>query len=157
MSSTDQLHTKPNKRKGSCSVSNTVRQLHLRDETVHQHGPLKSPCLGSHKVPVPAATLLQQSASQDTSETAQVNSQPFLPTYSQAIQLSSDFCATAFEHPFGGQPVLKHIPKSVRSLCSAYLTNFLRKICTSYEDLNFWAALFNFGYKFFAKPSVCDI
>ena len=137
MSSTDQLNTKPNKRKGLCSVCNTVRQLHLRDGTVHQHGRLKSPCLGLHKVPVPAANLSQQSALQDTSETTQVNSQPFLPTYSQAIQLSSDFCVTAFEHPFGGQPVLKHIPKSVRSLYGAYLTNLLRQICTLYEELNF--------------------
>ena len=144
MSSTDQLNTKPNKRKGICSFCNTVQQLHLQDGTVHQHGPQKSPCLGSYKVPVPAANLSQQSTLQDTSETTQVNSQLFLPTYSQAIQLSSEFCATAFEHPFGGQPVLKHIPKSVRSLCGAYLASLLRKICTSSEDLNLWAALFNF-------------
>ena len=70
--------------------------------------------------------------------------------------MSSEFWATAFEHPFGGQPVLKHLPKSVRSLCGAYLASLLRKICTSSEDLNFWAALFNFGYKFLAKPSVLD-
>ena len=136
MSSTDQLNTKPNKRKGICSVCNTVRQLHLRDRTVHQHGPRKSPCLGSHKVSIVAANLSQQSASQDTSETAQFNSQPFLPTYSQAIQLSSEFCATAFEHPFGDQPVLKHLPKSVRLLYGAYLASLLRQICTSSEDLN---------------------
>ena len=46
--------------------------------------------------------------------------------------------------------------KSVRSLCGAYLASLLQKICTSSEDLNLWAALFNFGCKFLAKPSVLD-
>ena len=47
-----------NKQKGICSVCKAVRQLCVREGTVHLHGPRKSPCLGSHKAPTAIVPLL---------------------------------------------------------------------------------------------------
>jgi len=44
-----------NKSSGVCSVCRATRQLHMKDGTVHKHGPRHSPCPGSHKLPLGAA------------------------------------------------------------------------------------------------------
>jgi len=40
------------KSNGVCSVCRATRQLHLKDGTVHKHGPRDNLCPGSHKPPV---------------------------------------------------------------------------------------------------------
>jgi len=44
-----------NKSNGSCSVCLATRQLHLRDGTIHRHGPRHDPCPGSGKPPFDAS------------------------------------------------------------------------------------------------------
>jgi len=41
-----------NKASVSCSICLAIRQLHLRDGTVHRHGPRSNPCPGSNKLPL---------------------------------------------------------------------------------------------------------
>src|SRR5277367_1708286 len=41
-----------NKLQGVCSACRAVRQLHLKDNTVHRHGPRNNPCPGSDKLPL---------------------------------------------------------------------------------------------------------
>ena len=41
-----------NKESGTCSVCLSTRQLHLKDGTVHQHGPRGNRCPGSDKLPL---------------------------------------------------------------------------------------------------------
>ena len=53
-----------NKQKGVCNFCKSVRQLHLKDGTIHQHRPRKNPCLGSHKLP--AASISAQQTSSDS-------------------------------------------------------------------------------------------
>ena len=40
-----------NKRSGICSFCHEVRQLHLKDGSIHLHGPRQKPCPGSNKPP----------------------------------------------------------------------------------------------------------
>ena len=88
--STDQqwpLSQTINKQKGICSVCKVVRQLNVRGETVHLHGPLKSPCLGSLKAPTAVVTTAVH-LSQPTRTTV-IAAQISPPSYSQAVQLPS--------------------------------------------------------------------
>ena len=41
-----------NKRSGVCSFCHEVRQLHLKDGSIHLHGPRQKPCPGSNKPPM---------------------------------------------------------------------------------------------------------
>jgi Reverse transcriptase (RNA-dependent DNA polymerase) len=41
-----------NKKSGICSVCKAIRQIHLKNGTIHLHGPRKNPCAGSHKPPL---------------------------------------------------------------------------------------------------------
>ena len=50
-----------NKAFGICSVCRATRQLHLKDGTVHKHGPRDRPCPGSNKPPLSTATSIPQS------------------------------------------------------------------------------------------------
>ena len=63
-----------NKQKGLCNFCKSGRQLHLKNDTIHLHGPRKNPCPGSHKLP--AASI---SAQQNSSDSVQSISIPELP------------------------------------------------------------------------------
>ena len=41
-----------NKDNGVCSVCHVIRQLHIKDGTIHRHGPRGQPCPGSDKPPL---------------------------------------------------------------------------------------------------------
>ena len=46
------LSQEANKSSGVCRVCLAARQLHLRDGTVHRHGPRDAPCPGSNTMPL---------------------------------------------------------------------------------------------------------
>src|SRR5688572_10778191 len=46
-----------NKASGVCSRCLAVRQLHLKDGTVHLHGPRNSPCPGSRQPPLSSTSV----------------------------------------------------------------------------------------------------
>src|SRR6267154_4682687 len=52
MSQPWKLSQTANKDKGRCSVCHVVRQVHLNDGCIHQHGPRNNRCLGSNKPPL---------------------------------------------------------------------------------------------------------
>ena len=134
---------------------------------IHQHGPRKNPCPGSHKFP--AAFI---SAQQNSSDSVQsilipeltVNSEltlhstavvendqfpPKPPSYSSLFPVSH---SVLFEHPQFGLPIIKHIPKSVRPLCNAYLSTLLSKLCATPDNISHWRAFLNFAPPFLFKP-----
>src|SRR5664279_4300045 len=51
-SQTWHLSQETNKASGACSVCFAIRQLHLKDGTVHNHGPRNNPCPGSKLPPL---------------------------------------------------------------------------------------------------------
>lgn len=167
-----------NKKSGICSYCKATRQLHLKDGTVHLHGPRKNRCPGSRKAPIDLTSLPVSS----TSETVLLNT----PTHDQSSHGLRNTPAqhqsshglrdtpahdqsshglhrdgepkiiasnTSLQHPFITSPLIKHIPKSVRSLCCSYLSSLFRKICAAPDDLDSWKVLLNFGQTFLAKPA----
>ena len=149
-----------NKRSGTCSSCHAVRQLHLKDGTVHQHGPRGNPCPGSHQLPLSQHTSNSLSASQNTSISFPVPLivQPTVHTTSHATPLPSSVSVhtsntPSFTHPTVNQPIIKHIPKSARPACCSALSSLLLHITRSPDNLTAWSNLFNFGLVTLAKPS----
>jgi len=100
---------------GSCSVCHATRQLHLRDGTVHRHGPRDRSCSGSNRHPLNA---LSQPAG---ASRPSIDNSPDLP--SAAIPN----CQSAFWTP-PEHALIKHIPKSARPACATHLTSILHSI-----------------------------
>src|SRR3989442_4397539 len=57
------LSKNANKRSGVCSICQATRQLHLKDGTVHVHGPRKRPCPGSDKPPLGPSVVVSSASS----------------------------------------------------------------------------------------------
>jgi Reverse transcriptase (RNA-dependent DNA polymerase) len=158
-----------NKSKGICSVCKAVRQLHLKDGTVHQHGPRKNPCAGSHKAPLsvssqPTTTVtfstlssaspkqhlvVSSSSTTGITDSSQLFVQANVCTNSKSVE--TNYCS--FDHPNIDSPIIKHIPKSVRHTCCMFLSQQLFKLCSAPDDLNTWKLLLDFGKLFLVKPS----
>ena len=137
---------------GPCSVYLTTRQLHLKDGTVHQHGPRDNRCPGSDKLPLHvsddrAAILASRSAScrdaasvpaptsADSSSGCFQPSMPLPSTSGQPIRGSPSVSPTTPlpshtvpSHPVIGAPTIKHIPKPARVLVPAIWRVFLEKL-----------------------------
>ena len=102
------------KASGECSVCHAVRQLHLKDGTVHQHGSRNNRCPGSGKPPAvsylpPEPTVIQ--------------------TQHQAAQQQQQ---STLGHPSLSGNIIKHIPRSTRTpLCSAVNYHYQRGHCSA--------------------------
>lgn len=136
-----------NKPSGICSCCFAVRQLHLKDGSVHLHGPRQNPCLGSRKPP------LDHSPSNPPSATHQSHplTQPVTLTCPQTTPSSQQSYPT-ITHPSINSPVIKHIPKSARPSCCTALSSLLLRISHSPDDLKTWSDLLNFGRNVFSQP-----
>jgi hypothetical protein len=71
------LSKRKNKPSGVCSVCLAVRQIQLKNSTLHQHGPRGNWCPGSNKPPLPNTT--QPGGSSSSSTTAPPNSAQHSP------------------------------------------------------------------------------
>jgi len=130
MSQSLPLSQDANKSIGTSSVCLATRQLHLRDATIHRHGPRSAPCSGSNKLPLSvvsqplAASALPSLSATDVSFT----SSPLSGTCmgSSGIWSPAD-C-----------PLIKHIPKSARSACAFHLSSILRSVSSQPESESSW-------------------
>ena len=140
-----------NKPSGTCSCCFAVRQLHLKDNTVHLHGPRSRRCPGSCKPP------LSQPASNPLSATQTLQSSshsPSLVDSTQQVPSTSTSHTSLFSHPSVNLPVIKHIPKSARPVCCTALSSVLHLISQSLQDLHaspFRHHLFDFGLNTLAE------
>ena len=108
-----------NKSSGICSSCRATHQLHLKDGTVHQHGPRINRCPGSNKLPLSAqqqlpassassqASLPASTSSSSTSSSAQSSSAT--PTSTDTSQTGTTF--SRFAHPRLNGLTIKRIPK----------------------------------------------
>ena len=123
MSQSWPLSQDANKANGVCSVCRATWQLHIKDGTVHKHGPRSRPCPGSHKPPLDAANLSQGNKDHTAAAVAAV-------TLADSASVSDAIHATA--QPSLWSPnectVIKHIPKSARPACASHLAELLRAI-----------------------------
>ena len=157
------LSQNANKASGTCSVCFQQHQLHMRGNTVHLHGPRSNPCSGSNKPPLDASqgannmgSQLQSPGGSSSSQsaalvvTSQSSSDVSNPVNATAaVPLSSASASTPaptagrISHPVS-IPVIKHFPKSARTVCCTALTALLTKVTSNPEDVDAWTNLFNF-------------
>jgi len=136
-------HLSQNARKdsGECSVCHAVRQLHLKDGTVHLHGSRNSP--GSYP-PAQRSTTSMTSLSDSVASQSQ-------STVTQTHQAAQSL-QSKLEHPSLSGNIIKHIPRSARPHCAAQLATTIKKIISYPEDSNTWILLLNFGEKLLLAP-----
>ena len=128
------------KQKGVCSFRKLVRQLHLKEGTIHVYGPRKNPCPGSHKLPA-ASILAQQNSSHSVQSILipELPADPELTLHSTAVvendqlplkppSYSSLFPAShsvLFEHPqfgFANYQAYSEIGETFMQCLSVYPT-----------------------------------
>ena len=131
-----------NKANGVCSVCHATRQLHMKDGTVHRHGPRSQPCPGSHKPP------LGPSIASATGLDGVAVAPPTLSTATSPQ--GSDAAATdqSYDH-FDWSPPdaasIRHIPKAARPACAAHLASILRQVVKHPESQTHWKAVLNWS------------
>jgi len=134
------LSQEANKASGVCSVCLATRQLHLRDGTVHRHGPRESPCPGSNKPPL---CVNQQSDSVPD------------PPPSVTPPATSDGLPSSQMPPIwspGNVTSIKHIPKSARAACASHLASVLRSIVSDPASVSNWTGLFQWDGTILQPP-----
>jgi len=128
-----------NKANGVCSVCHATRQLHLKDGTIHRHGPRSQLCPGSHKPPLGPSTVPGQGTS------------VVPPTLSAAASsqgsdaAAADQSADQFDWSPPDAASMRHIPKAARLACAAHLASILRQVVTHLESLSHWKAVLNWS------------
>ena len=143
------LSQEANKASGTCSECGAVRQLHIKDGTIHKHGPRSAPCPGSHKPPVTnAPTPVPCAASVSSLAAAPVVSLPQVlhPAASAPVNSSLPDWAVA------SRPLVKHIPRSARPACATHLSELLRSVASNPFDLDAWKAVLSWGRLMLGLP-----
>jgi len=147
------------KNSGECSVCHAVRQLHLKDGTVHQHGPRDNRCPGSGKppailhVPPPqhsssaTATGLQPSSPDTLSQ-----SQSLFTQTQQQLTTQQPHQRTTVDHPDLPGNIIKHIPRSARLHCAVQLTKAIKIVITQPDDPAAWSSLLDYDKLLLLAP-----
>jgi hypothetical protein len=116
------------KSSGVCSSCHAVRQLHIKDGTIHRHGPRSKPCDGSDKPPlfIQSAPLTQVSTNTSTMPSVSSNQASTVIASSMSTTSTS---LPVFTHPLPPRNgLIKHIPKSARPACATHLSSSLNSI-----------------------------
>lgn len=160
------LSQQANKPKGSCNVCLATHQLHLKDNTVHLHGPRFARCLGSNRPPLspraiplslPLAARPAIPASFNPCESqlgAATSSIPFVTASSHVLPApqSQTPPLPSISHPSFNGPIIKHVPKSSRPACCSALSDIFSDILRNKEDPSAWFKLFNFCPSILSVP-----
>ena len=134
------LSQEANKASGVCSECRATRQLHLKDGTVHRHGPRNKPCPGSHKLPMSSVL---RSNNIDLSNEAVLTPSDTQPCSSAASDVPLSYASTSW-FPMTHK-LIKHIPKSARPACASHLAKLLRSVVVHPEVIDNWISLFNWS------------
>ena len=151
----------PNIASGVCSCCQAVRLIHIKDGTVHSHGPRTNTCPGSHKLPLGVASepsnLINQSTSSNfCSSNASHSSSPNLDGTSNSRSTNNTTTSVPspaskrVSHPTVGSRTV--IPKPARSVCSSKLADALNEAVKKFGDDTSWRDLFGFGSNFLRLP-----
>ena len=128
MSQTWPLSQDANKSSGTCGICLATRQLHIKDGTVHRHGPRDDPCPGSNKPPLSQRAVASQS----------------LPVPVQDPLMASGTPTPCTWAP-GDFRIIKHIPKSARGACALHLASILRSVVSDAASVSNWQGLFHWA------------
>ena len=135
---------------GLCSECRTVRRLHIRDGTIHLHGPHSNPCSGSNQLPLRADS--NRPAKDITSGTSQGEARPASNAKKERMPLSFTSMtsnssdgdrndATTMFHPNLTGPMVKHVPKAARPAIGQLLVDIINKILAAPSAVDHWREL----------------
>jgi len=120
-----------NKSSGTCSVRLATRQIHIRDGTIHKHGPRHDPCPGSNKPPLQKGSQPLDSSTSRV-QTSLDNSGPPsadpMPPIGNLQPQSKGFVPI---WSVTSTAVIMRIPKSSRHACASNLASLLRKVVSN--------------------------
>jgi len=140
------LSQNANKSSGLCIVCRATRQLHIKDGTIHQHGPRDDPCPGSNKPPL--SMNLPDPPGQSQLSVSASGSQPVPPA-----QSSSNMQSVSWTPP--SSPLIKHTPKSApRPACACHLAKLLRAEMLQLGISKKLACSFKLGFLHSSRPQV---
>lgn len=167
-------HNKVIKARGVCSRCLAVRQLHLRDGSVHLRGPRNNPCPGSRLPPLASACSLasqEQGTELDSaprlSEDVEFEGQwaqaplapdpPLAPGTKMMAEVfvaeeGSDVTGLAGHPRLRGNKVMKHIPRGARFVCSSTLVDILQMIIDNPDRSEAWGRLLHFASNILMQP-----
>ena len=122
------------KRSGICSVCFATRQLHLKDGTVHQHGPRHLPCPGSNRPPTSNTSNAHGNCSSTSGSALPYASVSTLASPADTNSSTLAVQSPPVSHPSFTGPIVKHIPRSVRQHIAAELSSVITHICSNPDD-----------------------
>jgi len=134
-----------NKSSGVCSVCRATRQLHLKDGTLHRHGPRDSPCPGSNKPPL--SIVANNSGQSHQSQPAQASATQSAPAKSASNTASQPSIWSP-----ASSPLIKHIPKSARPACASHLAKLLRQVTAQPGVTDHWLSVLNWSAAVLGVP-----
>ena len=112
---------------------------------MHNHGPRYNPCPGSNKPPLCASGPSIVTLSSDRAAADRGGSADCAGTPDAAV-------APRLGWSLAEGLVIKHIPKSARSLCASHLAGMLRSIVARPEVVNNWISLFSWSSSILQPP-----
>ena len=144
------LSQKANKQSGVCSVCFATRQIHLKDGTIHQHGPRLNPCLGSHKPPL--RNSLAVTGSTNTQNQNVTSAAALTDSVSATNSAASSPPSHLMSHPTPGVVSIKHNLRSARPHIARELTTVFNHITSNPDDPVNWSSLLSFGPNMLHAP-----
>jgi len=96
-------------------LSRNYRQLHLRDGTIHRHGPRSASCSGSNQL---SLNVVSQPLAASASPSLSATDGSFTSSPLSGTRMGS----TGIWSP-ADCPLIKHIPKSAHSACASDLSS----------------------------------
>ena len=140
------------------AVCHATRQLHIKNGTIHRHGPRNSPCPGSDKFPLHGSSSMENPSDTDSIHTLNVN-----PVSSGEPPFTfSGLNSTRANGQSNNKPIplwtpvtnglIKHIPKSARVSCVGNLSGLLRNVTNNPTLVNNWILIFKWAEQVLAAP-----
>jgi hypothetical protein len=134
-----------------------TRQLHIKDGTIHKHGPRDDPCSGSHQPPLPDSVRPAnirsdlQSTSSDSPPASTTNVASVTVTTSTSHEASP--AADSIQHPVRSGPILQRIPKNARVHVGNLALKLINDVIQHPSSATCWSRLLGFPSACLAKPS----
>ena len=146
------LSQEANKKCGTCRVCFATRQLHMKDGTVHSHGPRGKPCSGSHQPPLADSVQIRQSTSATDAAAAPASLEDTTPTRQlPPVPVST---ATAVNHPrCNNNSILKRIPTGARPAAANLLSKLILDVLLHPLSTSSWSKFLGFSSACLVKPS----
>jgi len=141
-----------NKSSGICSVCLATRQIHIRDGTIHKHGPRHDLCPGSNKPPLQNGSQPLDSSTSRVQTSLENSGPPSADPVPPIGNLQPQSKSSVPVWSVTSTAVIKRIPKASRHACASHLASLLRKVVANPGSSSGWLDLFNWSQAVLRAP-----